>query len=65
MIWYYLVYNIKTSLRDWIKFRDSNCKLYSFQIDNKSSAYQTTLNKGVAIMSETRGKELAELSGNI
>ncbi|EIV7688365.1 DUF1311 domain-containing protein [Salmonella enterica] len=60
-----LVNNIKTSQRDWIKFRDSNCKLYSFQIDNKSSAYQTTVNDCVAKMSETRGKELAELSGNI
>ncbi|BBV30755.1 Uncharacterized protein conserved in bacteria [Citrobacter werkmanii] len=59
------VNNIKTSQRDWIKFRDSNCKLYSFQIDNKSSAYQTTFNECVAKMSETRGKELAELSGNI
>lgn len=59
------VSNIKTSQRDWIKFRDSNCKLYSFQIDNKSSAYQTTVNECVAKMSKTRGKELAELSGNI
>jgi len=59
------VNNIKTSQRDWIKFRDSNCKLYSFQIDNKSLAYQTTFNECVTKMSETRGKELAELSGNI
>nr|WP_154324570.1 lysozyme inhibitor LprI family protein [Pantoea sp. 201603H] len=59
------VNNIKISQRDWIKFRDSNCKLYSFQIDNKSSAYQTTVNECVAKMSETRGKELAELSDNI
>ena len=59
------VNNIKTSQRDWIKFRDSNCKLYSFQIDNKSSAYQTTFNECVTKMSETRGKELAELSGTI
>lgn len=59
------VNKIKTSQRDWIKFRDSNCKLYSFQMDDKSSAYQTTVNECVAKMSETRGKELAELSGNI
>ncbi|WP_437436664.1 hypothetical protein [Salmonella enterica] len=26
-----------------MKFSDSNCKLYSFQIDNKSSAYQTII----------------------
>ncbi|MBS0892732.1 DUF1311 domain-containing protein [Tatumella sp. JGM130] len=60
-----LVNNIKTSQRDWIKFRDSDCKLYSFQIDNKSPAYQTTVNQCVAKMSETRGEELAELSGNM
>ena len=59
------VRKIKASHRDWIKFRDSNCKLYSFQMDDKSSAYQTTVNECVAKMSETRGKELAELSGNI
>ncbi|MDK9604627.1 lysozyme inhibitor LprI family protein [Lelliottia wanjuensis] len=59
------VKNIKKSQRDWIKFRDSNCKLYSFQIDNKSSAYETTINECVAKMSETRGKELAELAANI
>lgn len=57
--------NIKISQRDWIKFRDSNCKLYSFQIDNKSSAYQTTVNECVAKMSEARGKELGDLSGSI
>lgn len=59
------VNNIKVSQRNWIKFRDSNCKLYSFQIDNKSSAYQTTLNECVAKMSEARGKELVELSNSI
>ena len=60
-----LVNNIKVSQRNWIKFRDSNCKLYSFQIDSKSSAYQTIFNECVAKMSESRGKELAELSGGI
>ncbi|PWW10865.1 lysozyme inhibitor LprI family protein [Mangrovibacter plantisponsor] len=59
------VKKIKAAQRDWIKFRDSNCQLYSFQIDNKSPAYQTTFNECVAKMSEARGKELAELSGNI
>ncbi|EBM3221512.1 DUF1311 domain-containing protein [Salmonella enterica] len=34
---------MKSSQRDWIKFSDSNCKLYSFQIDHKSSAYQTII----------------------
>ncbi|MCE9873118.1 lysozyme inhibitor LprI family protein [Hafnia alvei] len=60
-----LIINVKTSQRDWIKFRDSNCKLYAFQIDSNSSAYQTTINNCVARMSESRGKELAEFSNDM
>ncbi|HCL5253931.1 TPA: DUF1311 domain-containing protein [Salmonella enterica] len=58
------VNNIKNSQRDCIKFSDSDCKLYSFQIDNKTSAYLTIFNKCVVKLTETRGKKLAELSGN-
>ncbi len=57
--------NIKVSQRNWLKFRDSNCKLYSFQVDSKSPAYQTTFNECVARMSESRGKELAEFSNGM
>lgn len=60
-----LVVNIKTSQRDWIKFRDSNCKLYSFQIDSNSSAHQSAINECIARMSESRGKELAAFSNDI
>lgn len=60
-----LVSNVKTSQRDWIKFRDSNCKLYSFQIETNSPAYQTAINECVARMSESRGKELAAFSNDI
>jgi len=57
--------NVKTSQRDWIKFRDSNCKLYSFQIDSNSPAHQAAINECVARMSESRGKELATFSNDI
>lgn len=60
-----LVDNVKTSQRDWIKFRDSNCKLYSFQIESNSPAHQTAINECVARMSESRGKELAAFSNDI
>jgi len=60
-----LVTNIRASQRDWVKFRDSNCQLYSFQIDSNSPAHQTTLNECIARMSESRGKELAAFSNDI
>ncbi|OAT76776.1 hypothetical protein A9B99_22720 [Mangrovibacter phragmitis] len=60
-----LIASVKTSQRNWIKFRDSNCKLYSFQIDSNSAAYQTTINECIARMSESRGKELASISNNM
>lgn len=34
---------IKSSQRAWINFRDTNCATYSFQIDEKSQAYETTM----------------------
>lgn len=54
------VKKIKVAQRDWIKFRDSNCKLYALQIDDRTQAYQTAFNECVAKMSETRTKELAD-----
>lgn len=60
-----LVNNVKISQRDWIKFRDSNCKLYSFQIESNSPAHQAIINECVARMSESRGKELAAYSNDI
>jgi uncharacterized protein YecT (DUF1311 family) len=60
-----LINNVKTSQRAWIKFRDSNCKLYSFQIESNSPAHQTAINECVARMSDSRGKELAAFSNDI
>ena len=60
-----LITSVKASQRNWIKFRDSNCKLYSFQIDSNSPAYQTTINECIARMSESRGRELALISNDM
>jgi uncharacterized protein YecT (DUF1311 family) len=57
--------NIKESQRNWIKFRDSNCKLYALQIEHNSQAHQTTINECIAKMSELRGKELAEIANGM
>ncbi|MBB2403510.1 MULTISPECIES: lysozyme inhibitor LprI family protein [unclassified Escherichia] len=34
---------IKSSQRAWLKFRDKNCVVYSFQNDEKSQAYETAM----------------------
>ncbi|HAH3574964.1 TPA: hypothetical protein GFX97_21425 [Escherichia coli] len=34
---------IKSSQRAWLNFRDANCAVYSFQIDEKSQAYETAM----------------------
>lgn len=34
---------IKSSQRAWLNFRDTNCAVYSFQIDEKSQAYDTAM----------------------
>ncbi|UYW73764.1 DUF1311 domain-containing protein [Pseudocitrobacter faecalis] len=37
------VQKIKISQRAWINFRDTNCTVFSFQIDNESQAYETSM----------------------
>lgn len=34
---------VKISQRAWITFRDTNCEVYSYQIDSHSQAYETSL----------------------
>jgi uncharacterized protein YecT (DUF1311 family) len=55
----------KMAQRAWLKFRDANCEIYSFQIDSKTQAYQTSLNECITKMSESRGRELSEISNSI
>ncbi|EAA5286882.1 DUF1311 domain-containing protein [Salmonella enterica subsp. houtenae] len=34
---------VKTSQRAWVNFRDTNCIVYSFQSDEKSQSYETSM----------------------
>ncbi|MFC0225024.1 lysozyme inhibitor LprI family protein [Serratia aquatilis] len=56
---------IKTSQRAWIKFRDSNCEVYAFQIDKVSQVYETTINQCVVEMSDKRTEELTIIINSI
>ncbi|WP_337262100.1 MULTISPECIES: lysozyme inhibitor LprI family protein [unclassified Serratia (in: enterobacteria)] len=56
---------VKVSQRVWIKFRDSNCEVYAFQIDKVSQAYETTINQCVVEMSDKRTEELAKIINSI
>ncbi|MFP6800922.1 MAG: lysozyme inhibitor LprI family protein [Pseudomonas sp.] len=51
---------IKVSQRLWIKLRDADCILDAFQIETGSQAYETTVNKCVARLSEERSRHLEE-----
>jgi uncharacterized protein YecT (DUF1311 family) len=52
------VQKIKKSQRLWIKLRDTDCTLEAFQIETGSLAYETTVNKCVARLSEARSSYL-------
>jgi len=49
---------IKISQRAWISFRDANCAVYSFQIDSKSQAYETSIYSCKDDMTRKRTVEL-------
>lgn len=52
------IQKIKESQRLWIKLRDADCTLEAFQIETGSQAYETTVNKCVARLSEARSSYL-------
>ena len=54
------VKKLKIAQRNWIEFRDSNCKLYSLVVDDRTLAYQIAFSDCIITMSEARGKELNE-----
>jgi uncharacterized protein YecT (DUF1311 family) len=56
---------IKKSQQTWLRFRDSNCEVYAFQIEQSSQAHETTTNECVADMSKKRIEELAKFIGDI
>lgn len=56
---------IKLSQLAWIKFRDTNCAAYAFQIENGTQAYKTTSLACSARMSRERTQELLKLYQNL
>lgn len=50
---------IKSSQRAWIDFRDKNCEVFSFQIDTKTQAYETSMN---SCKNDMTRKRIAELN---
>lgn len=53
---------IKISQRAWVSFRDANCVAYSFQIDSKSQAYETSVYSCKNDMTRKRIDELNSIS---
>lgn len=53
-----LIQEIRRSQRTWIKLRDIDCNLEAFQIEPESQAYETTVNKCLARLSEERSNHL-------
>lgn len=53
-----LTQEIRRSQRTWIKLRDIDCNLEAFQIEPESQAYETTVNKCIARLSEERSNYL-------
>lgn len=56
---------IKESQRLWIKLRDANCNLETFEIEAGTQAYETTFNKCVARSSVERATYLKKISPEI
>lgn len=55
------VKKIKLSQRAWINFRDVNCIVYSFMIDEKSQAYEASMYSCKNDMTLKRTKELESM----
>lgn len=56
---------IKESQRLWIKLRDADCALETFQIEIGTQAYEATLNNCAARMSDERSEYLKHIAPNL
>jgi uncharacterized protein YecT (DUF1311 family) len=56
------IQKIKESQRLWIKLRDADCALETFQIEIGPQAYETTLNNCIARMSDERSNYLEHIA---
>ena len=59
------IQKIKESQRLWIKLRDADCALETFQIEIGTQAYETTLNNCIARMSDERSKYLEHITPDL
>lgn len=57
------VEKIKNAQKAWITFRDTNCVVYSFQIDESSQAYETSMYSCKNDMTRRRIEELNGILG--
>ncbi len=58
-------HKIKESQRLWIKLRDADCALETFQIEIGTQAYEATLNNCIARMSDERSAYLEHIAPNL
>lgn len=59
------IQRIKHSQRLWIKLRDANCALETYQIETGTQAYEATLNYCIARISGERSRYLERIAPNL
>jgi uncharacterized protein YecT (DUF1311 family) len=59
------IQKIKESQRLWIKLRDADCVLETFQIEIGTQVYETTLNNCIAHKSDERSKYLEHIAPDL
>jgi uncharacterized protein YecT (DUF1311 family) len=53
-----LLSKLRSAQTAWIKFRDANCAIYAFEIEESKPAYMMALNECKTRMTKDRSKEL-------
>ncbi len=56
-----LVNTVLDAQKAWLSFRDKNCKVIAFEIEEGTPAYITTINSCVIEMNDERMKQLNQL----
>jgi len=56
---------LREAQRDWIKLRNSDCKLEAFEIEETAEAHQTTINNCTSRMSDDRATYLNSIAPEI
>ncbi|WP_312517387.1 lysozyme inhibitor LprI family protein [Stutzerimonas nitrititolerans] len=56
---------LRGSQRAWIKLRDANCELESFEIERGTQAYEVTVNSCIARMSRHRAGYLDKVAPDL